>query len=190
MQLISKFKKGLSFLLCVIDIFSKYAWVIPLRDKISITITNAFQKVLKESDCKPNKIWVDKGSAFYNRSIKSCLEKNAIEMYSRHNQGKSVVAERFLRILRNKIYKFTTLISKNVYIDKLDDKVDKCNNSYHKTITMKLFNVKPSTYIDFSNEINNEDHKYKIGDIVRISTYKSVFFKRLCSKLDARIFCD
>ena len=103
MQLISKFKKEFSSLLCVMIIFSKYAWVIPLRDKICITITNAFQKVLKESDRKPNKIWVDKGSAFYNRSIKSCLEKNAIEMLSRHNQGKPVVAERFLRTLRNKI---------------------------------------------------------------------------------------
>ena len=74
MQL-SKFNKGIHFLLCVIDIYSKYAWVIPLKDKKVITITNAFQKILDESDRKPNKIWVDKGSEFYNRSMKSWLQK-------------------------------------------------------------------------------------------------------------------
>ena len=75
MQLIIKFNKGFRFLLCVIDIYSKYAWVIPLKDKKGIKITNAFQTVLKESNRKSNKIWVDKGSEFYNRSMKSWLEK-------------------------------------------------------------------------------------------------------------------
>ena len=70
MQLINKFNKGFRFLLCVIDIFSKYAWVVPLKDKKGITITDALQKVLKESDGKPNKIWVDKGSECYNSSVK------------------------------------------------------------------------------------------------------------------------
>ena len=71
MQLISKFNKGFRFLLCIIDIYSKYAWVIPLKDKKGITIINAFQKTLDEINRKPNKIWVDKGSEFYNRSMKS-----------------------------------------------------------------------------------------------------------------------
>ena len=69
MHLISMFNKGFRFLLCVIDIFSKYAWVVPLKDKKGISIVNAFQKILKESDRKPNKIWVDKGSEFYNNSF-------------------------------------------------------------------------------------------------------------------------
>ena len=84
-QLISKFNKGFKFLLCVIDIDSKYAWIIPLKDKKGIPITNAFQKVLSESKRKPNKIWVDKSSKFYNKSMKSWIEKNNIEMYSTHN---------------------------------------------------------------------------------------------------------
>ena len=75
MQLISKFNKGIGFLLCIIDIYSKLAWVITLKDKKGITITNAFQKILKESNLKPNKIWVDKGSKFYNRSMKSGFKK-------------------------------------------------------------------------------------------------------------------
>ena len=95
MQLITKFNKEFRFLLCVIDIFSKYAWVVPLKDKKGISIVNAFQKILKESDRKPNKIWVDKGSEFYNNSFKKWLKDNDIEMYSIHNEGESVVAERF-----------------------------------------------------------------------------------------------
>ena len=75
MQLISKFNKGICFLLCVINIFSTYTWVIPLKDKKGITITNTFQKILKESNHKPNNIWVDTCSEFYNRSMKSCEEK-------------------------------------------------------------------------------------------------------------------
>ena len=110
MQLISKFNKGFRFLLCVIDIYSKYAWVIPLKDKKGVTITNAFQKMLKESNRKPNKIWVDKASAFYNRSIKWWLGKNDTEMHSAHDEGKSVVTERFSRTLKNKIYKYMTSV--------------------------------------------------------------------------------
>ena len=87
--------------MCVIDFYSKYAWVILLNDKKGIAITNAFQKILKESNRKPNKIWVDKGSEFYNRSMKSWFEKNDIKMYSTHNEGKSVLAERFIRTLKN-----------------------------------------------------------------------------------------
>ena len=105
MQLISKFNKGIRFLLCVIDIFSKYASVTLLKDKKGITITNTFQKSLKESNCKPTKILEDKDDEFHNRSMKSWLEKNVIEMHSTHNEGKYVVPERFVRILKNKFYK-------------------------------------------------------------------------------------
>ena len=83
-----------------------------MRDKIDFAITNALQKTLKESNRKPNKIWVDKGSKFYNRSVKSQLEKNDIEMYSTHNEEKFVIAERFIKTLKNKIYKCMTSISK------------------------------------------------------------------------------
>ena len=98
-------------------------------------------------------------------------------MYPRHNEGKSVVAERFIRTLKNKIYKYMTSVSKNLYIDKLDDIVNKCNNTYHSTIKMKPVNVKSNTYIDSSKEINNNIPKFKIGDTVRISKYKNIFAK-------------
>ena len=114
MQLLSKFNKGFRFLLCIIDIYSKYALVVPLKDKKGIV--NAFQKTLKESDRKPNKKWVDKGSEFYNNSFKKWLVDNDIEMYSTNNEGKSVIPERFIKTLKNKIYKYMTAISKNIIL--------------------------------------------------------------------------
>ena len=129
MQLISKVNKGIRFLLCVIYIFSKYACIIYLKDKKVITITNAFQKILHESNHKPNETWADKGSEFYNRSMKSWLGKHDKEMYSTHNEGKSAVAGRFIKTFRKRIYKYMTSISKNVYIDKLDDIVNIYKNT-------------------------------------------------------------
>ena len=154
------------------DIFSKYAWVVSLKDKKGISIAKAFQSILKQSNKKPNKIWVDKESEFYNAYFKKWLRDNNIVMYSTHNEGKSVVAERFIRMLKSKIYKYMTSISKNVYIDKLDDIVDEYNNKYHTTIKMKPANVKDKTYINADTEINNKDFKFKVGDHVRISKYK------------------
>ena len=106
-----------------------------------------FKKILDDSKIKPNKIWVDKGNEFYNNSFKKWLKDNDIEMYSIHNEGKSVVAERFIRTLKNKIYKYMTAISKNVYIDKLDDIVNEYNNTYHRKIKMKPIDVKNNMYI-------------------------------------------
>ena len=177
MQLLSKYNKGIRFLLCVIDIFSKYAWVVPLKDKKGISIVKPFQIILKQSNRKPNKIWVDKGSEFYNTYFSKWLRDNNIVMYSTNNEGKSVVAERFIRTLKSKIYKYVTSISKNVYIDKLDDIVDKYNNTYHTTIKMKPIDVKDNTYINADKEINNKDPKFKVGDHVRISKYKNIFAK-------------
>ena len=177
MQLLNKFNKGFRFLLCIIDIFSKYAQVIPLKDKKVISIVNGFQKTINNSKRKPNKIWVDKGSEFYNNSFKKWLQDNDIVMYSANNEGKSVIAERFIRTLKNKIYKYMTSISKNVYIDKLDDIAKKYNNTYHTSIKMKPADVKDNTYIDFKNESNDKNPKFKVGDHVRISEYKNIFAK-------------
>ena len=112
MQLISKCNKGIRYNLCVIDLFSKYAWawVVPLEDKKGATITNTFQKILDSTKRKPNKIWVDQGSEVYNNSFKKWLKDNGISMYSAYNEGKSVVAERFIRTLKNKIYKHMAAI--------------------------------------------------------------------------------
>ena len=142
MQLISKYNKGIRYILCAIDLFSKYAFVVPLKDKKGVTITNAFSSILDKSKRKPNKIWTNQGSEFYNNVFKKWLKDNDIIMYSTHNEGKSVVGERFIRTLKNKIYKHMTAVSRNVYYDVLDDTVDEYNNTYHKTIKMKPIDVK------------------------------------------------
>ena len=90
MHLISKFNEVISFLLCIIDIFSEYTWVIPLKNKKVIRITNAFQNILDESNRKPNKIWIDKGSEFYSKSMKSWLQDSNIEIHWIHYEGKSI----------------------------------------------------------------------------------------------------
>ena len=96
-------------------------------------------------------------------------------MYSIHNEGKSVVADRFIRTLKTKNYKYMTSISKNVYINKLDDTINEYNNTYHRTIKMKPVNVKDNTYIDFKKELNDNDPKFKVVDHVRISKYNNTF---------------
>ena len=134
MQSLSKYNKGNKYLLCAIDLFSKYAWVVPIKDKKGTSIVNAFKKILSDSNRKPNKIWVDQGSEFYNNSFKKFLKINNIEMYSTYNEGKSVVAERFIRTQKNKTFKHMIAISKNVYFDVLDDIVSKYNNTVHRSI--------------------------------------------------------
>ena len=96
-------------------------------------------------------------------------------MYSKNNEGKSVIAERFIRTLKTKTYKYMNWISKKVYIDKLDDIVKEYDNKYHTSIKMKPIDVKDNRYINFKKEINNKDPKFKVGDHVRISKYKNIF---------------
>ena len=109
-------------------------------------------------------------------------------MYSTHNEQNSVVAERLIRTLKSKIYKYMTSISKNVYIDKLDDLVDEYNNTYHTTIKMKLIDVKDNTYINADKEINNKDPRFKVGDYVRMSKYKNIFAKRYMPTWSEEVF--
>ena len=162
--------------------------VVPLKDKKGITITNAFQIVLNDSKRKPNKIWVDKGSGFHNRLMKSWLQDNNIETYSAYNEEKSVVAARFIRTLKKKIYKYMISISKTVYIGKLDIMDNKYNNTYHSPIKMKSVDVKDSTYIDHSTESNDKDPKSKVGDRVKISKCKNIFEKGYTPNWSEEVF--
>ena len=109
-------------------------------------------------------------------------------MYSANNEGKSVIAERFIKTLKNKIYRYMTLISKNVYIDRLDDIVKEYNNTYHKPIKMKPVDVKDNTYINFKKGINDKNPKFKVGDHVRISKYKNIFAKGYTPNWSEEIF--
>ena len=197
MQSLSRKNKCIKYLLCAIDLYSKYAFLVPLKDKKGISITNAYNKIIKQSKrrakgtsakhVKPHKIWVDQGSEFYNCAFKKWLSDNDIIMYSTYNEGKSVVAERFIRTLKNKLYKHVTATGKNVYYDVLDDIVNEYNNTKHSTIKMKPIDVKNNkrVYID---EHNEKDSRFKVGDRVRISKFKNIFAKGYTPNWSKQIF--
>ena len=137
---------------------------------------------------KPNKILVDQGSEFYNQSFKDFSKINNIEMYSTYNEGKSVVAKRFIRTLKNKKYKHMTAISKNVYVDVLDDMVNKYNNTLHKTIEIKPIDVTSDSYAEYNKESNKKSPKFKVNDHVRISKYKIIFAKGYVPNWSEEVF--
>ena len=173
--------------MCAIDIFSKYAWVVSLKDKKGTSIVNIFQRIIAKGR-KPNKIWVDQGSEFYNMLLKRFLKINDSEMYSVYNIGKSVVAERFIRTLKNNICKHMTAISKNVYFDMLDDIINKYNNTVYRTIKMKPIDVTSDSYAEYNEDSNEKDPKFKVGDHVRISKYKNIFAKGYTQNWSEEVF--
>ena len=177
MQSLSRKNTGIKYLLCARELFSKYAFLIPLKDKKVISIINAFNKIIKQSNRKPNKMWVDQGGEFYNNVFEKWLSDNDIIMYSKYNEGKSVVAERFIRTLKNKLYKHMTATGKNVYYDVLDDAVNKYNNTKHSTIEMKPINLEDNNKRVYIDEHNGKDSRFKVGDRVRLSRYKNIFAK-------------
>ena len=162
--------------------FSKYTRVVPIKDKKAISIVNAFKKIISEGTeaeskgrRKPNKIWFDQGSEFYNNSFKDFLKINNIEMYSPYNEGKSVVAERFIRTLKKTIFKHMTTVSKNVYFDVLDDIVNKYNNTVHRNIKMKPVDVTGDSYVKYVKDLNK-----KILNLKLVTTLEFQNIKQFC----------
>ena len=153
-----------------------------------MSIANAFQKILDSSNRKPNEIWVDQGSEFYNNKFKSFLKENEIDMYSTFNEGKSVVAERFIKTLKIKIYKHMTTIGKNVYIDVLDDIVKKYNNTVHSSIKMKTKDVTDDSFVEYFEEIIKKSPKFKVGQNIRILKYTNVFAKGYTPNWSEEVF--
>ena len=187
MQPLSKYNQGIRYLLCVIDLFSKYTWVILIKDKKGTSTVNAFKKIISKR--RPNKIWVGQGSEFYNKSFKDFLKINNIEMYSTYNEGKSVVAERFIRTLKNEIFKHITAVNQNIYFDVLNDIVNKNNNTVHKTIKMKPIEVTYDYYAKYNEDPSNKkDSKSKVGDIVTVSKYKNIFARGYTPNCSEKVF--
>ena len=168
--------KGNKYLLGAIDLFSKYAWVISIKNKKGVSLVNTFQRIISEGR-KPNEMWVDQGREFCNNSFKDFLKINNIEMYATYNEGKSVVAEIFIRTLKNKIFKHMTAISKNVYFDMLDDIVNKYNNTVHKTIKMNPIDIIDDSYAEYK-----EDFKFlnlKLAIMLEFQNIKTFLRKNI-----------
>ena len=181
MQKFVKLNKGYRYLLTCIDIFSKYSWVIPLKDKKGITIKNALQKIFNKR--KPKLLWTDNGKEFYNKQVETLLNENNIKLYSTNNSEiKSSVVERFNRTFKNMMYKKFTENNNTIFYNILDELVNNYNNKYHSTIKMtpveasKKINEKKIKNI-YNFEKTKKPGKFKIGDRVRISLEKNIFEK-------------
>ena len=181
MQKFAKLNRGYRYLLTCIDIFSKFAWVIPLKDKKGITIKNALQKIFNKR--KPKLLWTDKGKEFYNKEVQDLLNENNIKLYSTNNSEiKSAVIERFNRTFKNMMYKKFTENNNTIFYNILDGLVNNYNNKYHSTIKMspiegsKKINEKKIKNI-YNFEKTKKPSKFKIGDRVRLSLEKNIFEK-------------
>ena len=192
MQKFSKINKGYRYLLTCIDIFSKYAFAIPLKDKKGITIKNALQKIFNKR--KPKFLWTDNGKEFYNNQVNDLLEKNNIKLYSTNNSEiKSSVIERFNRTFKNIMYKKFTENNNTIFYNIIDKLVNEYNNKYHRTI--KMTPVEASKKINenkikqiYNFEKTNKIAKFKIGDPVRISLNKNIFEKSYETNWTEEIF--
>ena len=192
MQKFAKLNRGYRYLLTCIDIFSKFVWVIPLKDKKGITIKNALEKIFKQR--KPKFLWTDRGREFYNEQVQDLLNENNIKLYSTNNSEiKSSVIERFNRTFKNMMYKKFTENNNTIFYNILDELVNNYNNKYHSTI--KITPVEASKKIN-ENKIKNiynfektkKPGKFKIGDRVRISLEKNIFEKSYETNWTEEIF--
>ena len=136
MQKYSKWNKGMKYLLMVIDVFSKYGWIKPLKDKKTESVSLAFDLIYKKSKRKPEMLWTDKGSEFISKHFKEFLKKNSIKLYHTENEEKSSIVERWNKTMKNKMWKMFSANNNTVYWDKLEELVDDYNNTYHSSIEM------------------------------------------------------
>ena len=148
MQKFSKWNKGMKYLLTVIDVFSKYGWIKPLKDKKTESVSTAFDETFKKSKRKPEMLWTDKGSEFISKHFKDFLKKNNIKLYHTENEDKSSIVERWNRTMKNRMWKMFSANNNTVYWDKLKDLFDDYNNTKNSSIKM--------TPIEASNKENEK----------------------------------
>ena len=186
MQTFSKWNKGIKYLLMVIDVFSKYGWIKPLKDKKTESVSKAFHEIFKKNKRKPTMLWTDKGSEFISKHFKEFLKKEKIKMYHTENEEKSSVVERWNRTMKNRMWKMFTANNNPVYWDKIDKLVDDYNNTKHSSVKMtpNEASKKENEEKVFVNLYGNliywkpKKPKFSIGDKVRISKYKRQVFDK------------
>jgi len=192
MQSFAEYNDGFKYLLSVVDIFSKYGWIVPLKDKSGKSVSQAFEKIFTSSERKPKKLWVDKGKEFYNKDV-----QKLVELYSTENEEKSCIIERWNRTMREKMFKYFTANSTRRYIDVLDSIVARYNDTRHSSIKMspKEASMKKNKTIVWTNlnSINNLNSepikpKFSVSDKVRITKKKTTFEKGYTPRWTEEVF--
>ena len=183
MQKLSKWNRGYKYLLMVLDLFSKYGWIVPLKTKTGLEVAKAFESLLVKN--KPKMLWVDKGKEYYNKNVLDLLAKDKIKVYSTENEEKSAVCERWNRTIKDKMYKRFTMQNNTVYVDILPKILASYNNSQHRSIGMTPIQArKPENYgkvyFNLYSDLARDNRKpeFRVGDRVRISKYKRVTFDK------------
>lgn len=196
MQPWAKYNKGFKYLLAVIDVFSKYGFMVPLKDKKGPSVASAFEKIFTTSGRIPNKLWTDKGKEFYNRPVAELLESRGnITLYSTENEEKSSVAERWNRTMKERMFKYFSSNNTNVYIDILQDLVSRYNNTKHSALKMTPLDAsqKKNESKVYKNLYGNLEKrsvrpKFMLGDYVRIAKRKGKFSKGYIPRWTEEIF--
>ena len=189
MQAFSNLNRGVKYLLAVIDVFSKYGWLIPLKDKTGKSVASALKTIFEER--KPEKMWVDKGKEFDNKDV-----KDLIELYSTENEEKSSVVERWIRTMKEKIWKYFMVNSTNVYMNVFSDLIKEYNNTRHSSIKMTPVKAskKENELTVWRNlypehlEVYDIKPKFSVGDKVRISKKKKTFEKGYTTRWTEEMF--
>ena len=196
MQCMQKFNDGYRYLLVCIDVFSKYAWVVPLKNKTGLSLVEAF-KIILASGRKPEKIITDQGTEFFKKHFKALLKEEDIELYNTYNETKASVVERLIRTLKTRMWRYFTAKKTMRYIDMLPDLVYSYNHSVHRSIKTTPADVTADnekqvwcTLYDHNDDVKHVKYKFKIGDQVRISKMKRKFEKRIFAQLLKRDIHD
>ena len=194
MQSMQKFNNGYRYLLVCIDMFSKYAWVVPLKNKTGLSLVEAF-KIILASGCKSEKIITDQGREFFNKHFKALLKDEDIELYNTYNETKASVVERLIRTLKTRMWRYFTAKKTMRYIDMLPDLVYSYNHSVHRSIKTRPADVTADnekqvwrTLYDHNDDVKHVKYKFKIGDQVRISKMKRKFEKGYLPNFSKEIF--
>ena len=190
MQSFAKCNGGIKYLLTVIDVFSKYGWIVPLKSKTGAEVAEAFNTIFKEGR-RPGKLWVDKGKEFYNKNVKEL----GVELYSTENEEKSCVVERWNRTMKERMFKYFTASSTRKYVDVIGEMVDNYNTTSHSSIKMTpvAASEKKNERIVWFNLYGNEPapkltFKFKVGNKVRITKKKGIFDKGFTPRWTEEIF--
>ena len=186
MQKFSKWNKGIKYLLLVIDVFSKYGWIAPFKDKKTESVSSAFDKIFKKAERKPEMLWTDKGSEFVSKHFKEFLKKEKIKLYHTENEEKSSIVERWNRTMKNRMWKMFSANNNTVYWDKLDKLVDYYNNTIHSGVKMTPIEAskkenEEKVFVNLYGDLiywKPKKPKFLIGDKVRISKYKRRVFDK------------